>query len=186
VNGIKKHRSADHEWACRCRRIFFQQGRQSRPCDRADRLGDPMRSARSCRRGSSLRSSCNSMPPGVPVPADQPELRPAQRAAAFTIYGIYRMRQQPGPDPRHHPADARRRGSTAQIMVDLDPSKLLAKGLTPLGRRERCQCAKSDRGRRAPRRSTTGNTPFAPMRRLRASTSSTIFRSRSRTAPPSS
>src|SRR6202158_6113555 len=46
-------------------------------------------------------------------------------------YGIYRMRQQLAPIPGITlPTPAG--GKYRQIMVDLDPSKLLAKGLTPL------------------------------------------------------
>ena len=46
-------------------------------------------------------------------------------------YGIYRIRQQLAPIPGITlPTPAG--GKYRQIMVDLDPSKLLAKGLTPL------------------------------------------------------
>ena len=46
-------------------------------------------------------------------------------------YGIYRLRQQLSPIPGITlPTPAG--GKYRQIMVDLDPSKLLAKGLTPL------------------------------------------------------
>src|SRR6201997_1581077 len=47
-------------------------------------------------------------------------------------YGIYRIRQQLAPIPGITlPTPAG--GKYRQIMVDIDPSKLLAKGLTPLG-----------------------------------------------------
>jgi len=36
-----------------------------------------------------------------------------------------------GADPRRHPFRRRRAGKYRQIMVDLDPAKLLAKVLTP-------------------------------------------------------
>src|ERR1700738_2954130 len=53
-------------------------------------------------------------------------------------YGIYRLRQQLAPIPGITlPTPAG--GKYRQIMVDLDPSKLLAKGLTPFGCRQRGQ-----------------------------------------------
>ena len=58
-------------------------------------------------------------------------------------YGIYRLRQQLAPVPGVTlPTPAG--GKYRQIMVDIDPAKLLATGLTPLGCRERGQCAEPD------------------------------------------
>ena len=64
-------------------------------------------------------------------PADQPDAPTRLNEQQLYDYGIYRMRQQLAPIPGVTlPTPAG--GKYRQIMVDIDPAKLLAKGLTPL------------------------------------------------------
>ena len=99
-------------------------------------------------------------------------------------YGIYRLRQQLA--PIHGvtlPTPAG--GKYRQIMVDIDPVKLQAKGLTPIDvvNAVNAQNLTLPSG---PPRSATPSTRCAPTRCRPRSTTSTTFRSNSRTAPPCS
>ena len=83
-------------------------------------------------------------------------------------YGIYRLRQQLA--PIHGvtlPTPAG--GKYRQIMVDIDPAKLLARGLDPARRGQRGQCAEPDVAVGPRRRSATRNTRCAPTRCRRRS-----------------
>ena len=82
-----------------------------------------------CRPGSRRRWSCNSTPPAsrrcrsasAPIPSNEQQLY---------YYGHDTLRQRRA--PIHAVTFRRRPCKYRQIMVDLDPAKLLAKGLTPL------------------------------------------------------
>ena len=110
-------------------KIFFPARRQSRPRHRADRVGDQF-----------IRAL---MPPGIQAPvvvqynaSSVPVLQIGLSSDTLNEqqlydYGIYRLRQQLA--PIHGvtlPTPAG--GKYRQIMVDIDPLKLQAKGLTPL------------------------------------------------------
>jgi len=78
-------------------------------------------------------------------------------------YGTYNLRQQLAPVPGvTFPAPDG--GKYRQIMVDIDPVKLQARGLTPDRRGERGQCSESDFAIRSRPRSATRNTRCGPMR----------------------
>ncbi len=57
-------------------------------------------------------------------------------------YGVYRIRQQLAPIPGTM-LPPPYGGRIRQVMVDIDPAALAAKGITPVGRLQRDQCAES-------------------------------------------
>ena len=116
-------------------------GRQSRPRHLADRLGDERHPRADAARhpAADHRAVQRLERAGA---ADQPHLRHAQRAAALRLRHL-RLRQQLAPvHGVTFPTPAG--GKYRQIMVDIDPHKLLAKGLTPARRRQRRQRAEPD------------------------------------------
>jgi multidrug efflux pump subunit AcrB len=95
-------------------------------------------------------------------------------------YGIYRVRQQLAPIPGVTlPTPAG--GKYRQIMVDIDPEKLLATGLTPL---DVVNAVNTQNLTLPSGTAKVGDTQYCkPMQRPQPSTSSTIFRSNSPMAP---
>ena len=128
VNGIKNMEAADAERHLGSEDLL-PAGRKSRPCHFADRLGDQRDPCADAARhpAADHRAVQRFQRSGA---ADQPDLRQLNEQQLYD-YGIYRLRQQLAPVPASRfPTPAG--GKYRQIMVDLDPTKLLAKGLTPL------------------------------------------------------
>ena len=178
----QEHRGADHGRSVGAEDLL-PAGRQSRPRDRADRLGD-QRHPRAVAAGDpgAARGAVQRLERAGA--ADQPEFRHAQRTAALRL----RHLSDPpatGADPRHHAADAGRR----KVSPDHGRSRSVkaARQGTDAARRRECrQCAEPDAAGghgedrqhaiRRPHQRDAGD----------ASTISTTFRSRSSMARPSS
>ena len=104
----------------------------------------------------------------VPVAAAQPQLRQPERAAALRLRHLSGAPAACADAGITLPTPAG--GKYRQIMVDIDPAKLLGARADAARRRQRRQCPEPDACPRATRRSATRNTPSAPTRRRRPST----------------
>ena len=138
VNGIKNMEVADARWSVGPEDLLPAR-RQSRPRHLPDRLGDELDPRADAARhpAADHRAVQRLERAGA---AAQPQLRQPQRAAAL------RLRHLPSApaagagataSPSRRPAG----GKYRQIMVDLDPDKLLAQGLDADRRRQRGQRA---------------------------------------------
>ena len=126
----RAHREHSRSPASGCIKVFFQPGHRHRRRHRADQRASTTPRCASCRRACSRPTSSSSTPPTCGVV----QLTSSSKTMSEQEIVDYTPELHPPPavhHPRHHRSTGSFGGKQRQIIVDIDPCALAAKGVSP-------------------------------------------------------